>query len=374
MPEFWDYPCVPIITMCDDFVVRALANSWADDREDMSQGKKLLYISHLLLGVTICIKYVKDHISGSKVTAQFIVLVFDKFKNRYTWRYRSMVTCCYTWHTYSQWVHIYTKYEKDLAKKVKWLHGQCFVDQYGNAMSRWSRRYGSRWNVIIYDNPPPPPPPPPKWWIFVLQITRCSENNNTPQPPDQWMNSLFKGQQVGNCMSCTSTHYLANVLAMHCGPRASEPIVHPTLYPTHISFIHPTHISFIPSQSNFPFLKYGYQKFDLENQRSRSWMRSKFKVITWVQHPLDSHPFGSMSIHPLIPTIDLFLNLTFKIQGQSHSSRSHSRYNILLTHIPFFPCWLALKFLRYSYFKNWPWKPRSRSWVRSSKFKVTMWV
>ena len=84
MPEFWDYPCVPIITMCDDFVARALANSWADDCEDMSQGKKLLYISHLLLGVNICIKYVKDHISGSKVTAQFIVLVFDKFKNRYT--------------------------------------------------------------------------------------------------------------------------------------------------------------------------------------------------------------------------------------------------------------------------------------------------
>ena len=140
-----------------------------------------------------------------------------------------MVTCCYTWHTYSQWCISIPSMKRISAKKGKWLHGQCFVVQYGNAMSRWSRRYGSRWNVVIYDNPPT------KWWIFVLQITRCSENNNTPHPLDQWMNSLFMGQQVGNCMSCTSTHYLANVLAMHCGPRASKPIMHPTFYPTHIS-------------------------------------------------------------------------------------------------------------------------------------------
>ena len=168
------------------------------------------------------------------------------------------------------------------------------------------------------------------------------------------MNSPFLGQQVGNCKSFTWTHYLANVFAMHCGPRKSKPIVHPTLYPTHISFI--------PSQSTFPFLKYGYQKFDLENPRSRSWVRSKFKVTTWVQHPTDSHPFGSMSIHPVIPMIELFLNLTFKIQGQSHSSRSHSGCSILSIHISFVPCWSILlflrKLLRYSYFQNWPWKSK----------------
>ena len=149
-------------------------------------------------------------------------------------------------------------------------------------------------------------------------------------------------------------------------------------------------------------------------------MRSKFEVTTWVQHPIDSQPF--MSIHPLIPMIELFRNLTFKIQGQSHSSRSHDRYNTLSTHIPFIPCGSALPFLRCSYLKNWPWKSKvkvmgevkvrsshnvsltsyrltslsyhvnlashcwvttfskfdleiqgSRSWVRS-QFKVTMWV
>ena len=144
------------------------------------------------------------------------------------------------------------------------------------------------------------------------------------------------GQQVGNWSIC------------HAPWAKRKAIVHPTLYLTHISFI--------PSQSAFPFLKYGYQKFDLENPRSRSWVRLKFKVTTWVQHPMDSHPF--MSIHPLIPMIEVFKYLTFKIQGQRHSWRSHNRYNILSTHIPFIPCWSALPFLRYSIFKIWPWKWR----------------
>ena len=30
-------------------------------------------------------------------------------------------------------------------------------------------------------------------------LTKRSENNNTPQPLNQWMNSPFMGQQVGNC-------------------------------------------------------------------------------------------------------------------------------------------------------------------------------
>ena len=68
--------------------------------------------------------------------------------------------------------------------------------------------------------------------------TRRSENDNTPQPLDQWTNSPFMGQQVGNWSIC------------HALWAKRNPIVHPTLYPTHIYFI--------PSQSTFPFLKYGY--------------------------------------------------------------------------------------------------------------------
>ena len=86
---------------------------------------------------------------------------------------------------------------------------------------------------------------------------------------------------------------------------------------------------FIPNQSNSPFLNYGYQKLDLENLNP-----------------------------PLMPIIELFKSFTFKVQGQSHSSRSHSRYHILWTHIPFVPCWSAHPFLRYSYLKYWPWKSK----------------
>ena len=71
---------------------------------------------------------------------------------------------------------------------------------------------------------------------------------------------------------------------------------------------------------------------------------------------LTSNPFGSMSIDPPIPERLRFQNLTLKIQSQSHSSRSYSRYNTLSTHIPFVPCWSALPYLGYSYFKIWHWK------------------
>ena len=115
-----------------------------------------------------------------------------------------------------------------------------------------------------------------------------------------------------------------------------------------------------------------------------------------------------MLIGPPIPGIQLFQNLTLKIQGQGHgrgqsrksqhgsniqsthihfdvnrashswvmtfskfdlenlASRSWMRLqfksqcgsNILSTHIPFVPRQSALPFLRYSIFKIWPWKSR----------------
>ena len=76
------------------------------------------------------------------------------------------------------------------------------------------------------------------WTRANRKITRRSENDDTPQPLDQWTHSPFMGQQVGNWSIC------------HALWPKRKPIVHPTLYPTHISFI--------PSQSTFPFLNYGY--------------------------------------------------------------------------------------------------------------------
>ena len=103
-------------------------------------------------------------------------------------------------------------------------------------------------------------------------------------------------------------------------------------------------------------------KFDVENSRSRSRVRSKLKVITWVLHSVDSHPFRSMSIGHPVPELWLFQNLTLKFKGQGHgwghSSKSQCGSNILSTHIPFVPCQSALPFLRYSILKIWPWKSR----------------
>ena len=66
-----------------------------------------------------------------------------------------------------------------------------------------------------------------------------------------------------------------------------------------------------------------------------------------------------MSIGPPIPEIQYFQNLTLKIKGQGHSSRSQRRYTTLLIHIPFIPCGSGIPFLSYDFFlKIWPWKSR----------------
>ena len=110
-----------------------------------------------------------------------------------------------------------------------------------------------------------------------------------------------------------------------------------------------------------------FPKFYLENQGSRSWVRSKLKVTTWVQHSVDSHPFRSMWIGHPIPEIRFFQNLTLKIKGQGHgwghSSKSQCGSNILSAHIPFIPCQTAIPFLSYDFLKIWPWKSRVKVMV-----------
>ena len=101
--------------------------------------------------------------------------------------------------------------------------------------------------------------------------TRRSENDNTPQPLDQWMNSPFIGQQVGNCRSFTLTHYFANLFAMHCGRRSI-----PLCIQHHIQL---TSLSFKVSQTSHCWVT-AISIFYLENPRS--WVRSKFEVTMWV--------------------------------------------------------------------------------------------
>ena len=103
--------------------------------------------------------------------------------------------------------------------------------------------------------------------------TRRSENDNTPQPLDQWTNSSFIGQQVGNCKSFTLTHYFADLSAMHRGRRSI-----PLCIQHHIQL---TSLSFQVSQTSHCWVT-AISIFYLENPRSRSWVRSKFEVTMWV--------------------------------------------------------------------------------------------
>ena len=141
--------------------------------------------------------------------------------------------------------------------------------------------------------------------------TRRSENDNTPQPLDQWKNSPCIGQQVGNCTSFTLTHYLADLFALAQG---------------------------------------------------RSHCASN--IIS------NTHPFHSNWVDPPIPEIRLFQNLTLKIQGEGHGRgehwKSHHGSNILSTHIPLVPCKSATPFICTTFSKFDLENPRSRSWFRGT--------
>ena len=106
---------------------------------------------------------------------------------------------------------------------------------------------------------------------------RHSENDNTPQLLDQWTNSPFIGQQVWNCKSFTLTHYLADLFDMHHGhghgPRSIPLCIQHYNQLTYLSF----QVS-RPSHSWDTAISIFY----LANPRSRSWVRSKFKVTMWV--------------------------------------------------------------------------------------------
>ena len=72
--------------------------------------------------------------------------------------------------------------------------------------------------------------------FMFSELTRRSENDNTPQPLVQWTNSPFTGQQVGNCKSFTLTHYLADLFVMLRGPRSIPLCIQHHIQLTSLSF------------------------------------------------------------------------------------------------------------------------------------------
>ena len=128
----------------------------------------------------------------------------------------------------------------------------------------------------------------------------------------------------------------------------SKPIVHPTLYPTQISFI--------PCRSTFPFLKYAIKNLTLKIQgEGHGWGQG-------LKSQLESNILSTHILLVPCQSTLLLIKVFFKIWPSkskvifSHSSKSHIRYNILWTHILFVPYQSALSFLGYSYFKIWRWK------------------
>ena len=91
------------------------------------------------------------------------------------------------------------------------------------------------------------------------------------------------------------------------------------------------------------------------------------EVKVWSHNvSLTFYRLTSLSFHVNRPypihKIRLFKNLTFRIQGQGHrwgeSWKSQHGSNILSTHIPFITCQSVIPFLRYDFFKIWPWKSK----------------
>ena len=105
-----------------------------------------------------------------------------------------------------------------------------------------------------------------------------------------------------------------------------------------------THIPFVPCQLALPLLGYGFCTIWPWKSKVQIIAQGHILGSTSYRLPIDSHPFPcSMSTGRPTPGIQLFKNLTLKIQGQCHNSRS--------THTPFVPCQLTLPFQRNSFFK-----------------------
>ena len=185
--------------------------------------------------------------------------------------------------------------------------------------------------------------------------TRRSENDNTPQPRDQWTNCPFIGQQVGNCKSFTLTNYLADLFEMHHDPRSIPLCIQ--------HYIQLTSLSIQVSRPSHSW-DTAISIFYLANSRSRSWVRSKYEVAMWVQNPINSHPF--VPCQSAIPFLrnDFFKiwpwKSKVKVMGEVNVESQYGS-NILSTHIPFVPLQSAIPFLWYDFFKIWP---------RKSKVKV----
>ena len=121
----------------------------------------------------------------------------------------------------------------------------------------------------------------------ISSITRPSENDNTPQPLDQWTNIPFMFQfnpLLGQCschalhVSQEQVHFVSNIVSNSHLFHSKVKVGITSYRIISLSF----HFDQPPCSWNTAI-----SKTDLENPRSRSWVRSKFTVTMWVLYLID---------------------------------------------------------------------------------------
>ena len=123
-----------------------------------------------------------------------------------------------------------------------------------------------------------------------------------------------------------------------------------------------THIPFVPCQSGIPLLSYDFFKIWPWNSRGKV-----IDEVTVQSHNvgITSYRLTSLSFHVNWPSHSWDTAFSkFDLENQGSRSWLRSQFkslngsNILSTHIPFVPCQLGIPFLSYDFFKIWPWKSK----------------
>ena len=125
-----------------------------------------------------------------------------------------------------------------------------------------------------------------------------------------------------------------------------------------------THIHFVPCWSALPFLSYDI--FKIWPWKSRVKVMGEVTVQNHNVGLQTSYRLTSLSFHVNRPSHSWVTTFSkFDLENQRsrswvrwHSSKWQCGSSILSTHILFVPCQSALPILRYSTFKIWPWKSR----------------
>ena len=127
---------------------------------------------------------------------------------------------------------------------------------------------------------------------FVIQAFREWQH---PSALDQWTNNQFIGQQAGNCNSFIVTYYLADLFAMHHGPRSIPLCIQHHIQLTSLSFqvSRPSH-SWDIAISIF-YIKKSKVKLMVEVNVENHNMCPTFYQLTslWFQVNQPSHSWGT---------------------------------------------------------------------------------